>query len=650
MKRMNLRATAFAVLRRVVLVAFIAVAFAPSVRGQETTHKAFSLPKSPVAAAYVLGRLSNKELSEVPRSEFVYVALLQRKGLERKYRVEAIEGLAKIRITDPLAELLGGIAALDKKGEATEGDEPSEVARKRETSESVLRDLLPVLFQSKPESLTAKRDALEKLAVASKLAMTRQMAFAAIFTADGSPDLAWKAAETNPQQLADLLLAIPLIRDATVRASFHPKVAPLLTKADPASVRRAAITAIAAIPGHDAETFSTLAALVKSGTERETAIAGLQTIPRKSWPAEQAESLIESLMTHLQAVPVDKRTEMDAVNAFQFANDLTALLLPEKARAAGKTLRALGVSVFVLRTISEQMLYDKKLIVVEAGKPVSIILINDDSMPHNLVVTTPGAVEEIGPMAELMPPEADARGRLYVPASPKVLHATKLVEPGQQARLSFTAPKEPGDYQYVCTFPGHWRLMLGKLVVVADVEAYLATNTTAQPKIIEWKTEDIIPQIAKLDSARNLAGGKDSFTKLACASCHKLGAEGVNYGPDLTDIFANYQNNPVEVLRQIIEPSLVVSNRYRGFDFELQDGDELSGMIVKEEGEVLTLQIGPAATLIKAVKKSDIKTQKPQKSSIMPQGVLNSLSAEEILDLLAYMKSGGNSPAHEHKH
>ena len=73
-------------------------------------------------------------------------------------------------------------------------------------------------------------------------------------------------------------------------------------------------------------------------------------------------------------------------------------------------------------------------------------------------------------------------------------------------------------------------------------------------------------------------------------------------------------------------------------------------MIVKEEGEVLTLQIGPAATLIKAVKKSDIKTQKPQKSSIMPQGVLNSLSAEEILDLLAYMKSGGNSPAHEHTH
>lgn len=647
---MNLQTMVLQILRRVVLVGFITVTLAQSANGQETAKKVFSLPKSPVAAAYVLGRLSNKELSEVPRSEFVYVALLQRKGLERKYRVEAIEGLAKIRVTDPLAELLGGIAALDKKGEATEGDEASEVARKREASEFVLRDLLPVLLQSTPESLTAKRDALEKLAAASKLAMTRQMAFAAILTADGSPDLAWKAVEKNPQQLADLLLAIPLIRDATVRASFHPKVAPLLAKADPALVRRAAITAIAAIPSHEAETFSTLAGFVKSGMERETAIAGLQTIPRKSWPAEQAESLVESLLTHLQAVPVEKRTEMDAVNAFQFANDLTALLPLEQAKPAGKTLRALGVSVFVIRTIPEQMLYDKKMIVVEAGKPVSIILINDDAMPHNLVVTTPGAVEEIGPMAELMPPDPDARGRLYVPVSPKVLHATKLVEPGQKARLSFTAPKEPGDYQYVCTFPGHWRLMLGKLAVVADVEAYLATNSTAQPMITEWKTDDLVPELSKLDSARNLARGKDQFTKLACASCHKLGAEGVNYGPELTDVFQRYQNNSMEVLRQLIEPSLVVSNRYRVFDFELQDGDELSGMIVKEEGEVLTLQIGPAATLIKTVKKSDIKTQKPQKSSIMPQGLLNSLSAEEVLDLLAYMKSGGNAPAHEHKH
>ena len=50
-----------------------------------------------MAAAYVLGRLSDQELIAAPRSEFVYVALLQRKGLDSKYRLEALSGLAAIR-------------------------------------------------------------------------------------------------------------------------------------------------------------------------------------------------------------------------------------------------------------------------------------------------------------------------------------------------------------------------------------------------------------------------------------------------------------------------------------------------------------------------------------------------------------------------
>jgi putative heme-binding domain-containing protein len=144
--------------------------------------------------------------------------------------------------------------------------------------------------------------------------------------------------------------------------------------------------------------------------------------------------------------------------------------------------------------------------------------------------------------------------------------------------------------------------------------------------------------------------GKELFTKLACATCHKIGQEGVIYGPELTDLFQRYQNNPEDVLRQILQPSLVISNRYRSFDFELKNGDELSGMIVKEEGETLTVQAGPAASLIQSFKKSDIKLQKPRSTSLMPTGLLNTLSADEIFDLLAFLKSGGNVPIHEHQH
>ena len=598
--------------------------------------KAFFLPKSPTAAAYILGRLSNKELTEAPRSEFVYVALLQRKGVERKYRVEALDGLAQVRNTDPLTELIACLRSLDQKGE---------------DSEPVLRDLVVMLLQTKPADLAARRSDLEKMASEAQLPLTRQLAYAAVITADGSVDKVWAQVEPAPAQLSDLLLSIPLLRDANLRAALFPRIEPLLHQADPAAVRRAAITAIAAVPGHDAETFNTLAALVKSGTERDAVVASLERIPRKAWPQPHAATLIESLLAYLQSVPVDKRTDAEVISAFQFASDLATLLPLDQASAVSKSLRAIGVSVFVVRTIPEQMLYDKTLILVEAGKPVAIILINDDAMPHNLVVVLPGAVEEIGALAEKMAPEPDTQGRHYTPESPKVLHATKLVEPGQQTKLSFIAPEAPGDYQYVCTFPGHWRRMVGTLAVVPDVEAYLATHAAAAPpKLTEWKVDDLAPDLAQVSAGRDLAHGKELFTKLACAGCHKLGPEGTSYGPDLVESYQTYHTNRADILRQILEPSLVISNRYRNFQFEMQNGDEMLGLVLKEDGDTLTVQTGPSAALIQTLKKSEIKTQQPQNSSPMPLGLLNQLSKAEILDLLAYLESGGRLPPHEHPH
>ncbi len=618
------------------LLATVALGSAVLRAADEPPKKTLFLPKNPKAAAYILGRLSNKELIEAPRSEFVYVALLQRKGLDRKFRLEAMDGLAKLRKTEALSELIGGISELDKQGEE---------------AEPVLRDVAALLLQTKAADLTAKRGELEKLVSGGASPLARQIGNAALITADGSVDKLWTEVESDPAKLADLLLAIPLLRDAKLRAAFYSKVEPLLHKDDSAEVRRAAITAIVAVPGHDVETFNTLGALVKSGTERPAAVASLQRIPRKVWPKDQAEPLIESLLAYLKDVPVEQRTEPDALSAFQFATDLATLLPPEKAKAASKTLRAMGVSVFVIRTINEQMLYDKTLIVVEAGKPVEIILVNDDAMPHNLVVVTPGALEEIGQAAERMAPEPDAQGRIHVPDSPKVLYATRMVEAGQQIKLSFTAPEGPGDYQYVCTFPGHWRRMVGTLAVVKDVEAYLANRAaTPEPTITEWKVSDLAPDLGKVGAGRNLETGKEFFTKLACAGCHKLGQEGLNYGPELTDVLKRYQNNRAEVLRQILEPSLVISNRYRTYEFELKNSDTVLGMIVKEDANTVSVQTGASDALIQTLQKSNIKARQAQTSSAMPIGLLSTLTKEQILDLLAYLEAGGNIQPHNHKH
>jgi hypothetical protein len=128
---------------------------------EEPAKKALFLPKSPVAAAYILGRLSNKELTEAPRNEFVYVALLQRKGLDRRYRVEALRGLAQARSTDTLTELIRGISELDKKGQ---------------DSEPALRELSTLLLQSKADSLGGKREMLDKLAAEAQLRSLAKLA------------------------------------------------------------------------------------------------------------------------------------------------------------------------------------------------------------------------------------------------------------------------------------------------------------------------------------------------------------------------------------------------------------------------------------------------------------------------------------------
>ena len=600
----------------------------------EPPKKTFFLPKSATAAAYVLGRLSNQELIEAPRSEFVYVALLQRKGLERKYRVEALEGLAKVRNTDALTELLAGIGELDKKGEA---------------SEAVLRDLLPLLLQAKAEELKSKGAKLDELAKDAQLPLTRQIAHVALVTGAGAVEPVWNNTQANPAELADLIRSVELIRNPMLRAAFYPKVEPLLHKDDAPELRKAAIAAVVLIPGHEADTFKTLVAFVQQGTEKSTALASLPRIPKATWPKDNVKPLLDAILVDLEKAPAEHRSEPDYVNAVQFAKDLASFLPAEQAAAINKTLRGLGSSVFLLRTLPERMLYDQTLLVVEAGKAMEIILQNDDAMPHNVVVVKAGADEEVGNAAEKMTPTPDARGRAYVPELASVLHASTLVEPGQRAKLAFTAPEETGEYPYICTYPGHWRLMRGTLAVVKDVEEYLANRAATAPTITEWKVDDLKADLAAVSSGRNLVRGRELYTKLACASCHKLGGEGVNYGPDLSDLLKRFNKDRVEILRQILEPSLVISNRYRNVAFNLKDGEEATGIIIKEDAASVTFQSGPSDSLIQTLAKSDIADQKPKDLSPMPMGLLNPLAKEEILDLLGWIESGGHA-AHTHQY
>ncbi len=102
---------------------------------------------------------------------------------------------------------------------------------------------------------------------------------------------------------------------------------------------------------------------------------------------------------------------------------------------------------------------------VKAGTPVHLTFENPDLMIHNFVLVAPGAADEVGDLADQLAKQPYGLSRQYVPETPKILQSTRLVNPKAKAQLDFTAPNEPGRYPFLCTFPGHWRLMKGTLIV-----------------------------------------------------------------------------------------------------------------------------------------------------------------------------------------
>jgi plastocyanin len=124
-----------------------------------------------------------------------------------------------------------------------------------------------------------------------------------------------------------------------------------------------------------------------------------------------------------------------------------------------------NVLMVEITAVPERMLFDVKRFVVKPGQPVRLIFANPDAMQHNLVIVKPGALEEVGLAGNEMAKDPDGIKKDFVPSSEKVLHATKLINQHETTTLRFAAPTEPGEYPYVCTFPGHWVIMNGVMEV-----------------------------------------------------------------------------------------------------------------------------------------------------------------------------------------
>jgi azurin len=417
--------------------------------------------KSPTIQKYQLKRLTNPQLQAVERKpekpyKTVYEAVLTRKGLDRKFREESVAALATINGTDPAVELLSaiGLVPTDDKGTA--------------------RELVGLLVAQKPAALAAQKEKLQGL-VDAENPTVRQAAYAALAIGGNDPEAAWTLAAGKEGGTAALMAALPLVPDAKVRQAFYDKVSPLVAKGKDEAEQVAAIEAVSAVAaGHEADVFKTLADIIQSdkGAKREAAIRSLRRVPADKFPKDQVEPVARAVITYIKELPVDKRSEAEGVSAVQLGNELASALTGAQGNAVRKELRAVAVQVVAVGTYVEQMLYDVRYFVVQGGKPVKVVLENPDFMPHNIVFTAPGAMEKVAQQAGTMAPPTDEKVKPFVPNTKEVLAASHLANGGETVSVSFTAPNKPGEYPFVCTFPGHWVRMYGVMVVVSDIDAY----------------------------------------------------------------------------------------------------------------------------------------------------------------------------------
>jgi putative heme-binding domain-containing protein len=762
-------------------------------------------------ARYLLRSVPLEQLLTMERSRVVNRELLYRSGVREEVRREALRALAQAENKGELRVLFDAIAAIDEKKESRD--------------ENVIFDLVRLATSRGAGELAAARSEIEKLATTARQPVIRQIGFVSLINVDGTTDKAWQLALKSATSLRDLVEAMPLIPDASLRAGLYPKVEPLLQGLPPelagaaggktvrgryirvelpgrqrtltlaevevfsngqnvarkgkasqkntahggdaskaidgnksgryadggqthteegtsnpwwevdlgaefpiesvviynrtdgnlsnrlnnftlrvldrdrkvvferqknpapegsaafevgreapeVLVRRAAMNALTSVRGQEAKTFQTLARFVRNDAERSAAIHALQRIPRKHWPKEEAKPLLDVLLAYIRKVPAKERTLPGALEALEFADALTTLLPPDEAKAVRAELGELGVRVVRVATLPERMAYDKEVIVVKAGKPVEFLFENTDLMPHNFVITVPGALEEIGTLAESTATQPDAPARHFVPKSAKILLAGKLLQPRESERLSFVAPQQPGVYPYVCTYPGHWRRMYGALYVVEDVDAYLANPESylASSKLpvkdellkdrrprTEWKFEDLSAAVEEMKNGRSYGNGKQMFQVASCIACHKLEGIGNQFGPDLAQLDPKLK--PLDILKDIVEPSFKINEKFQTFVIATKAGKTYTGLILEETPEALKIIENP---LVKAeplvLKKSEIESREKSAVSVMPKGLLDKLTRDEILDLIAYLAARGNrnhelfqgeGHAHGHQH
>lgn len=166
-------------------------------------------------------------------------------------------------------------------------------------------------------------------------------------------------------------------------------------------------------------------------------------------------------------------------------------------------------------------------------------------------------------------------------------------------------------------------------------------EASSRPLVKEWTVNDLLADVEAGLSGRSFDNGRKMFQVTACFKCHRFAGDGGIVGPDLTAVARRY--NARTMLESLIEPSKVISDQYESNVFVLTSGKQVTGRVVNLNADKIMVSenmLEPGNLTI--VMRDEIEETSVSKTSMMPAGLINTLTRDEILDLVAYLQSGGD--------
>ncbi|HEV7282983.1 MAG TPA: GDSL-type esterase/lipase family protein [Pirellulaceae bacterium] len=243
--------------------------------------------------------------------------------------------------------------------------------------------------------------------------------------------------------------------------------------------------------GHDVVKI-TSAQVLDDGTTLFLELPELQPVNQLHLRLQSNEGTFHDLFATVNALdepftalpgyrPLAKRIEPHSIHA-DLALATRSVPNPHRnkiAGARGVTIETAGNLSFATRTLR-----------VRAGEAIALTLSNPDVVPHNWALIRPGSLEAVGTLADRLISDPDAALRHYVPETDDVLAYVDVVSPREKSTIWFKAPKQPGRYPYLCTFPGHWKAMNGELIVEPAASPVGARVSSAGLQVAEFVSAD----------------------------------------------------------------------------------------------------------------------------------------------------------------